>query len=780
MEHATILTESFDPNRLPSGLYVAESTSEAYSLLRAMCEASGMGEVLGERYAPGGVKIVTVKISGTSRRGSVRPNAVRTMPMSPAFLVKVLDDYRDWKEKWWRECVQNSVDAGARNVSLDVETQPDGSVVVTCTDDGHGMDVDTMLNKFLVFGETTKTHGDTAGGFGKAKEMLLLPWIWWRVESNGQKLEGVGNQNEEIPTPSPLRRGTRLSVCMPADMSTSSYYAQAFLVKCNIPRVKFIVDGAEVNAIWPRGKRIRQFRQADVYHNKSADIHGIFVRTHGLYMFSSWLSRDVKGALYVEVTAPSIEVLTSNRDGFRDAELSNELDELQSVLAVDPKSGLKDPSTKMFEPFRGTGLLAANAASSALLANMPPLPTTKGGTIQITATAGEDIAETLDGILRNMRVGSSLGWGGGAGAIDKPLAAMMLTSVPILGQQHLENVTKQLAWDPDFFILNDIEGYRVPKKFKPSSMTAMVVRLAKVWAELCRYVLVQLNYSGPYGVGFVFSNTMVACYTQHEGADCLLVNPFASIDSIAHEITMSTDGSVMSYANEDTLKQLYASAIHEATHMTDRIGSHTELFSAAFTRNVGICADGFRVARKIASLVGKRKVKGEDEGEERKSKPKKAPSKPTSEPIILDFLQTIATAAAGYVADLRGESSSIAAAESNVRWAIPADSILRLYDVIGLDISGEGDPALESAPQMAQNMFKTGRVALPGVPNGAVGLQVDTGGEDPYHIVVIAYSRSAGSEYVSAISRWSDLVARDVVFRVKVGEGPEMYQVGFE
>jgi hypothetical protein len=780
MEHATILTESFDPNRLPSGFYVAESTSEAYSLLRAMCEASGMGEVLGERYAPGGVKIVTVRISGTSRRGSVLPNAVRTMPMSRAFLVNVLNDYADWKQKWWRECVQNSVDAGAKNVSLDVQTQPDGSVVVTCTDDGHGMDVDTMLNKFLVFGETTKTHGDTAGGFGKAKEMLLLPWIWWRVESNGQKLEGVGNQYEEIPTPSPLRRGTRLSVCMPADMSTSSYHARAFLDKCNIPRVKFIVDGDEANASHSRGKRIRQFKQADVYHNKSADIRGIFVRTHGLYMFSSWLSSDVPGAIFVEVTVPSIEVLSSNRDSFRDENLARDVDQLQHELAVDSKSALTKSSTKIRETFRGSGLLAARSASSAVLANMPPLPLTKRGTIEITATAGEDIATTLVDTLIATRGGVDLGWGGGAGIIDKALASMMLTSTPILGQQHLENVTKQLAWEPDFFLMNDIEGYRVPKKFKPSSMTAMVVRLAKVWAELCRYVLVQLNYSGPYGVGFVFSDTMMACYTQHEGDDWLLVNPFSSIDPRTRGTTVSTDGSVVSYAKEHELKNLYSAAIHEATHMTDGVSFHNEMFSSAFTRNVGICADGFRVARKIASLVGKRKIKGEDEGEERKSKPKKAPSKPTLDPLVSLFLESIATAAAGYVADLRGESSSIAAAASNVRWAISADSILRLYDVIGLDISGEGDPALESAPQMAQNMFKTGRVALPGVPNGAVGLQVDTGGEDPYHIVVIAYSRSAGSEYVSAIARWSDLVARDVVFRVKVGEGPEMYKVGFE
>jgi hypothetical protein len=65
-------------------------------------------------------------------------------------------------------------------------------------------------------GATTKTGpSGAAGGFGKAKELLLLPWIAWRVHSRDTLVEGVGI--DYTVKRAPMRQGTRLDVVMPPD-----------------------------------------------------------------------------------------------------------------------------------------------------------------------------------------------------------------------------------------------------------------------------------------------------------------------------------------------------------------------------------------------------------------------------------------------------------------------------------------------------------------------------------------------------------------------------------
>jgi hypothetical protein len=674
---ARILESKFAPESLAAGNYLAVSDKRAYSILRAMA-LNGMAELVRETYEPGGLKSVVVRVGGKT---GVVPNAQKTMPMSRAFLVNVLKDYNDWQEKWWRECVQNSVDARAKNVYLDEKEQPDGTVVVSCTDDGHGMDVPTILGKFLVFGESTKPQvGGMAGGFGKAKEMLLLPWLWWKVESNGYMFEGVGNQYDDQPTRSSVERGTRLSVCMPVDMRTTAYHAVAFLEKCNIPGVKFFVNGAPTPASQRAGRMFRELDKATVHQNKSASIHGIFMRTHGIYMFSYWLSSDVPGAIFVEITAPSIEVLSSNRDGFRDEEFARQIHRIQNEIAVNVLSATEHKNKPYEERFRGSGMLDADAASSEVLANIPSLPAAKGGAIQVGRDASVEFAKITVTIVdeqqrraeRRGLVPEGGGWGGGAGKVDADIAALMVESVPILGQQHLENMTRQLVWTPDFFVMSSIEGYRVPKRFTPAGMAPMVLRLAKLWAELCRYVLIQLNCSSTFGVGFTFHESFAAQYSNYQGDNWLLLNPFVG----------SKDGPILSHAKDSDLRKIYAYAIHEATHMVNGVSDHNEIFSTAFTRNVAICADGFRIAKKIASLVGKRKVVGGDE----EKPPKRAKSKLSKESRnhVKNFLETVAVCAAGYIADKRGEPSEYAW-NNRDDWAIYTNALDTVHDLVKPD-----------------------------------------------------------------------------------------------
>lgn len=80
-----------------------------------------------------------------------------------------------------RECLQNSIDALAvairkRQIEKDdaeihISYDNDGKVVIQ--DNGCGMDVKTIHEKFLCLGGTTKGDEDSVGGFGLAKAVIL-------------------------------------------------------------------------------------------------------------------------------------------------------------------------------------------------------------------------------------------------------------------------------------------------------------------------------------------------------------------------------------------------------------------------------------------------------------------------------------------------------------------------------------------------------------------------------------------------------------------------------
>lgn len=73
---------------------------------------------------------------------------------------------------WLRELVQNALDAGATAISVHLDYQPDrvsdrGTLLASVTDDGHGMDQDTIERSLVVLFRSTKDRDPTKiGKFG--------------------------------------------------------------------------------------------------------------------------------------------------------------------------------------------------------------------------------------------------------------------------------------------------------------------------------------------------------------------------------------------------------------------------------------------------------------------------------------------------------------------------------------------------------------------------------------------------------------------------------------
>src|SRR3972149_2585360 len=250
----TSLPDYIDPE---PGVYTARSNTQAYAALLAMV-AAGDAVLLGERYDLNGKRNVAVEIGGFRRNQGETFNV--SVRIGRNFYAGALRDYsHEWRERWWRESIQNAVDAGATEIRCSSEQQQDGNWLVTCEDNGRGMDRDTIVNKFLVLGGTTKEGlgASSTGGFGKAKELLVLPWIYWEVHSGDTLIHGAGDEGKGQTTG--VRQGTRLSVMMPSDKYTEGAHALGFIRKCNIPRVRSFVNSERVDAQLRPGRLVHTF-----------------------------------------------------------------------------------------------------------------------------------------------------------------------------------------------------------------------------------------------------------------------------------------------------------------------------------------------------------------------------------------------------------------------------------------------------------------------------------------------------------------------------------------
>ena len=591
--------------RLQPGQYTASSLTPGYGSLLALVE-SKKARYLGEHIDDDGVKTIAVEVGRRSNTGRRNP----AIGISREFFTTVLKDYEDWREKWWREAVQNSVDARATQIDCLISENSDGTFTVSSTDNGGGMDEDVLLNKFLMLGGSTKKlGGGAAGGFGKAKELLILPWLSWRVLTRDREIRGDGI--DYTVHEAPYFDGTRIEVVMPADQTTSNSAAIALIQKCYLPKIRFTVtnrrlDGREEIAHPKADLKGNELLEevegkAEVYVAKvDYESYRMLIRVQGIYMFNRWVTHVPGKQIIVEITAPSTEVLTANRDGFRDTEITRRLDALTDRLSKDTISALRSMKGLIRKKYQGKGKFQAERARSEALAQISYVEPTTDGHAEMNISDIRRIADVLEIRRDKLEVEHSYsGRSGGDGPAatflpGRALSTELLQSVDFTGAHHVEEAVRQLAWDPDFYLINEIEGFKVPKKYYPETMKPAVVKLARVWTEMCRYVLMQLGSFRPFGIGFIFSEDAGAAYQEDGDEHWLLLNPFVK--------PRYREGQWTPGKPED-LKRLYAYAIHECTHLADGISYHDESFAAALTNNFAKTADGFRKIRKIVGAI---------------------------------------------------------------------------------------------------------------------------------------------------------------------------------
>lgn len=689
--NAYLLERNFDPKSLPEGRYAAISGTPAFDDAYAAV-LHGDVEELGVNYDDEGTAMLvfSTERSRTNRRG-VRRNSddllsgeLQQVKVNDDDLIKEVRVYSAWKMAWWREAVQNGVDARSTHIQLyakEIDGDPEGNWLVSCQDNGTGMSPEIIINKFLARFGSTKVGPGSTGGFGEAKKLLLFAWKKWRIFSQNAMIEGKG----EIfrPTRADLYlSGTRIESTQPAAEHTTLAHAIEFVKRCYLPntRVTYTDDEGRSQRIAPNPKAsvsgltpIRETDTIRIYFikNKRGEEYksrSVWVRVYNaglgtsLFMFDKPLSDETDGQVIVEIIGKSVDILTANRDGFQYyTEARQVVDEYIQQLAKDPRSAVKP---------RSPGFTKTYSKGQRERVFLPDIDLPYGGDFKDASEGagqnklnGQGIKALLNQVAQaTERAGEGGGSGGSFGSEafktlsglsqTADLAESVLEDLRFASDVELKRSLQQLKWQPDFIAINEIEGFdeesvlRSPlKKFYPEEMTPTVARLARVWTELCRWVLMQLRCGEEWGIGFVFSTDTGAAYSRRSGLNWLLLNPFdlsdGRVKTLIEDVSEGRspksrleDLEILRVTDRSDFKWLYAAAIHEATHFADGLEYHDESFSSALTANIAKCADGMLFYNKIIQVTAsKRAPKGAA-----KTKAAKA-TKPAESSSLLNFVR---------------------------------------------------------------------------------------------------------------------------------------------
>jgi len=674
---AGFLKDVFNPTDLLAspGIYTTYSDTEAYPILMAMIN-SELVEHIQTNYIDAIIQQPIVRVKKRKLNGKIYKSNPDPQKISIPFKVskqvisgdQALRTYAaGWQKIWWREAIQNAKDAKANNIECGAVEQEDGTWLIWCEDNGKGMDLQTLTDAFLALGGTGgKTEsGENVGGFGKAKEILLLPWIYFRVHTRdniaySDRATRTGEKFADITTGNKRLNGTRLEVSMPAAEHTDISYLLAFLKLCNTPGVTYKVTGKyETDAIETRTikanlgtGRATAFSIGDEEKPASFEIRGTYqtftvkpdgsvktekipdtllatayirkqpknqvstqellVRDRGVFMFGLPINYEFskKYVVFVELEVPSKFVLTENRDGWRNARLSNEVYDF--IQEINRKQGrlLKEKKKLFFKKYYGEGGFAAQerkrresevqAAEITLSTGNVRVVTDPSGkkTVAIPEMSIEQIGSFIKEFSSNVKADTETS----IATIGSETAVAMIKGTKFRGPDQLNNAIKNLVWKPNFAVKNEKEGQQPPRKFYPETMTPGVIRLAKYWTEFVRWTLSQLDIYREFNVGFVFTNDFQAMYVMENGEEWILLNPIVLSPKTKDKKTWIDTGEVMKPGNEEHLRLMYAAAIHECTHMATGLSDYDLEFPVALTYNIAKCA-GFKEVKKVAKAI---------------------------------------------------------------------------------------------------------------------------------------------------------------------------------
>lgn len=495
------------------------------------------------------------------------------------FFKKERNIYWNWREAFWRELFQNSSDAKARRIDIDVrEVVVDGRSIVRIAfnDNGCGMSREVLEDVYFALGETTKTNGDTVGGFGRARILTCFSMERYGLKTRNLVVEGRG-AHYDLQIGTDFVQGCHLEIDIDVeggDKDTMLRYLHNYLRYCRAPKIDIYINGQLWKDWCSKGRHIRDMLAGGERFGAIYAIKGggrfpgeTIVRVDGTMMFT--LTHQSKAQIVVEIDKDkALNALTAGRDAFAcgyDGPLATFIQE----LSVNCLSGANE-TARTTTTVVGKGFRVSRKPESAQEAN-------KG------ASQGQGLEVSLDDAHKAIAALAAIGAQGSdqagvlASAQKETFASEAgtgnLYDVYILNESHNPKVKKVIGrYNPNNWKTSLVNGREV-------SQGASIKKLLQQWEialeEAVRCLLEASDMTDvSWTIGWAFSEDMRAAHRKADQGDVFYLNPVDDEGKLAFKLR-----------ERKSQKRLMALAKHEIAHAHP--GSreyHNETFANVLTQ----------------------------------------------------------------------------------------------------------------------------------------------------------------------------------------------------
>lgn len=266
------------------------------------------------------------------------------------------NNYSSWDFAFWREFFQNSIDAYGEHIKIhhrpfkDGLILPDGKpqkgVFISFTDDGIGMNADTLRNVFFRLGATTKKTSETIGGNGKARILTCFSNYSYGIRTQDCSVWGSGSFFE-ITENCPHFDGCEFWV----DVDSRGKYGNVNLISSLINYLGYSQMDCDIESNIPevdkfdnwlyKRRHVRDLSFGAVHVNRNGEKRGeLVVRVNGVPMFIKNHRADAQVVVELDPER-NREILVSNRDSLH-WKSESELDEFLQEIAIDRHAALRE------------------------------------------------------------------------------------------------------------------------------------------------------------------------------------------------------------------------------------------------------------------------------------------------------------------------------------------------------------------------------------------------------------------------------------------------------
>lgn len=272
-----------------------------------------------------------------------------------------------------RECLQNSIDAIGKAIRKRLIDKYDGLITinfdefstVTIEDNGVGMDVQTIHDKFLRLGGTTKGDEDSVGGFGIAKAVILGCGSWFSIETQDNYLCSDDLGKKPVAKVS-YRNGTRIvlkdvqtskNTVVGDDLDLFKYSVLEYVLSSDIP-YRVVINGHEYNPWFEKSRKTYRSPATfnisssmvpdntklsiNVFKDSNQNSKYLFVRLRGLTQFKQYLGWNANCHIVIDFNSKldprSVDYpFSTNREGLK-AQYQGILEAIRDKVTQSPLS----------------------------------------------------------------------------------------------------------------------------------------------------------------------------------------------------------------------------------------------------------------------------------------------------------------------------------------------------------------------------------------------------------------------------------------------------------